>query len=90
MLCQYGANTNFIDVTMKVQHFFQQDNRIVLPAGPKLFNEYFTDPIEGVVKQLIIYLPDNRMIIINENDDVAHDYEIYPEDLQILNRMRNL
>jgi hypothetical protein len=88
MLCQYGANNIYIDVTDKVSVYFLQENQIVLPAGPKFFNEYFTDPIEGVVKELIIYLSNNQVIIIGENDLNQHNYIIVPvEPLSILDRM---
>ena len=75
MLCQYGAHNTWIDVTSQVQIFFMQEDMIVLPAGPKNFNDYFGDPLGGVVKQLRIHLLD-QIIILDERDNLPHQYPI--------------
>jgi hypothetical protein len=72
MLCHYGNNNNYIDVTDKVFEHFEIENKIVLPSGPKNFNSFFGDPLPGVVKNLIIFLSDNNIITISENDLKLH------------------
>lgn len=90
MLCYYGANDIFIDVTEIVLHYFKIDSFIKFPEGSKNFNSYFNDPICGVVKNLIIHFED-QIININENDTNEYCIDLntlkYPTDIKILELM---
>lgn len=90
MLCHYGANGIFLDVTAIVYHLYVQDDFLILPAGPKNFNAVFGDPVCGVVKTLTLELDTRRTIIINENDSEVHQYELGVGDAtHILELMAN-
>lgn len=80
MLCYYGANDHWIDVTAAVRMYFQIENKLIFPAGPKSFNQYFTDPVEGYVKQLILHFSGESRVI-DENDHQLHEYPISQLDM---------
>jgi hypothetical protein len=91
MLCRYGANGIFIDVTQIIYSLFvgEAGRILTLPEGPKGFNALFGDPVHGVVKTLIIEFDTRRTIQIDENDQAPHQYELGVGDASnILDLMR--
>ena len=86
MLCEYGANDIFIDVTDLVLKNFQTDEGLFFPHGNKNFKQYFGDPCPGIVKLLRLHTDSNEVIIIKENDSKKYIYEYKP--LNILTQMK--
>lgn len=69
--CLYGKNETCIDVTDKFINLFVHNNFINIKSNTN-FNNFFGDPLYGVVKEITIYL-NNNTIIINEhiNNDLV-------------------
>lgn len=65
--CEYGADDKFIDVTHIVLSLFMTNNVVHFESGIKEFNKYFTDPIDGVEKTLMIRTM-NFVYTISENE----------------------
>lgn len=69
--CLYGQADKHIDVTELFINLFVSDNKIGIKANT-IFNNYFGDPVENIVKEIYVFLED-KTITINEyvNDDIV-------------------
>lgn len=75
----YGTSHYSIDVTEICFTKLNKNNTIIIPSGDHKRASYFTDPLVGTVKKIIIenneydqfmmlYIKDNKITAINEND----------------------
>jgi hypothetical protein len=68
MKIYYGIIGKAIDVTNICLERLTDNNIIVIPSGDCIRATYFTDPLVGIHKKIIIQIDDN---IITEYDEFA-------------------
>ena len=81
---KYGANETFIDVTETVLNELKKSNSL------KVCNELFTDPLIGVVKELVITYKDESIEKIKENNMYIYNKSIINKEQQSINILDNL
>ena len=93
MQIKYGTDVKNIDVTNICFNKLFQNNIITIPAGELNRSYYFTDPIYGISKKIIIIINDdiieydyNQTIIININNQTITTQNI----INILNNNPNI
>jgi hypothetical protein len=74
MKCLYGTSFIHKNVTDIVTEYFVKENNIIIPQNT-LFNNYFSDIIEGELKSLYIIVND-KTIIISEQDIQFNSFNI--------------
>lgn len=71
----YGSNVCFINVTDTALFCFKNNNKLII-LKDYFFNEYFGDPHEGIVKDLIVRINGLEYIIgENRNNDFLIDLD---------------
>jgi glycosyltransferase involved in cell wall biosynthesis len=91
-MIEYGIHNYYLDVTSQAWTHYLKENSLVIPAGPKHFNSYFTDPCPGVIKELRITLG-SCIYRIPEDDLQAHSIPIPNPllmDLEAIHQVRDL
>lgn len=91
-MIEYGLHDRYLDVTSQAWAHYVNEDSLVIPAGPKNFNSYFTDPYPGVVKLLRITMGANTCFI-REDDLQAHTIPIPNPllmDLESIHKIRDL
>lgn len=91
-MIEYGIHDRYLDVTSQAWFRYGHQNTLIIPAGPKQFNSYFTDPCPGVVKVLRITVG-TTSYLIQEDDLQAHTIPIpnpFLMDLESIHKAQNV
>jgi glycosyltransferase involved in cell wall biosynthesis len=91
-MIEYGIHDHYLDVTAKAKKYYVHHNSLIIPAGPKNFNSYFTDPCPGVIKILRITM--GTTIYNIQEDDLQEHIISIPNplliDLEFIYKIRDL